>query len=479
MSTQKSNLKKIIKALVSEQISSDRTIVSELEKLDKSVKKLDKSYKALINASFSRVVLDDGKGGKLFDVQLYPKSDAIGEDAKRYDLRAYFHDSDRVYKGGLTCDEVCDFIKEDMKKYIEDESYVRKSLYKGKRPYLTSDNYKYKPVTLAEEYSKEQFVASIRDLLAKIKPLEAYSDREVTYISGKYGRVPLITIKLNNSKNSDATIQQIKQIVDNSSDWEILDIEGPTDPNKRSVSYVEIKFVGKEHLNEAKSSPRSHKDEIQKLRNSIEYIRKSKYNSEVHPHSRATADSQISDLTKKLNYHRRKHQEYLEFLQDKTLNEAKKKKEDKCNCEETVGEMEEVKTIKRQEDITEKDMKAVDIDELLPGFNLEELTDVIENAVWGAIKREVESTHKKTVKAEHETKNLDTKKNGVTVSKQKRHSKKTAKIDSKPKKHETDKSIKSKDTKVNSGKPKAVSSEPKTAKQDGKDEKYTPAKGKK
>ena len=120
-------------------------MVSELEHMDKSVKKLDKSYKALINASFSRVVLDDGKGGQLFDVQLYPKDDSVGEN-KKYDMRAYFYDPDRVYKNGVTCEEICEFIGGEMKDIIEGgESYVRKSLRKGKRPYWNSSEYEYKP----------------------------------------------------------------------------------------------------------------------------------------------------------------------------------------------------------------------------------------------------------------------------------------------------------------------------------------------
>ena len=46
--------------------------------------------------------------------------------------------------------------------------------------------------------------------------------------------------------------------------------------------------------------------------------------------------------------------------------------------------MEEVKKVKRQEDIKSEDLKDIDIEELIPGFNLEELTDVIEN-VFGVL----------------------------------------------------------------------------------------------
>jgi len=302
-------LRSHIKRLVSEQITADRRMVNELDEMDKSIKTLNKEYRALINNSFSRIVLDDGHGGKLFDVQLYPVKDIAKEGMGKYDLRAYTHDSDRIYKNGVSCEDICEFIKNDLKEIIEDEdgSYVRKSLAKGKRPYNEDSDYEYKPVTLAE---------------------------------------------------------------------------------------------------------------------------------------------------------------------------AKKKKDDDCKCETTVGDMEEVKKTKRQEEFNGKDLKDIPKDEIIPGIGMDELVDKIENAVWGAIKRASEEQHKKTAKANHDSKNLDTKKDGHTVTKQKRHSSKTSKMTDKPKKHETSHAPKGKDSKVSTPKVKDFNKDERKAKNAGKDEKYTPSKKK-
>ena len=97
---------------------------------------------------------------------------------------------------------------------------------------------------------------------------------------------------------------------------------------------------------------------------------------------------------------------------------------------------------------------------------------MIYDKVWGAIKREVESTHQKTAKSEHDSKDSDTKKDGHTITKQKRHSKKTAKMKDKPKEHETDKAVKGENTKVNSGKPSDYKKNDRKAKSAGKDEEY-------
>lgn len=139
-------LRKVVKNLVTEQINTDRRLVKELDEIDSSLKKLDKKYRALVNNSFSRVVLDDGQDGKLFDVQLYPVSlsQEQGDGVYRYDMRAYFHNSDRVYRNGLYIDDVKEFIDNELSKYIEDNSsYQGKALMKGKRPYIEDEEYDY------------------------------------------------------------------------------------------------------------------------------------------------------------------------------------------------------------------------------------------------------------------------------------------------------------------------------------------------
>ena len=310
MSTQISKLRKHIRRLVTERITADRGMTIELEDMDKSVKSLDKNYRALINNSFSRVILDDGQGGKLFDVQLYPTVDITAEGYGKYDMRAYFHDSDRVFKKGLSCEDICEYIKGDMKKCLEEDgSYVNKALVKGKRPSWEDSDYEYAPVTLAEAKKKDS---------------------------------------------------------------------------------------------------------------------------------------------------------------------KKKKKDD----DKPSDEMEEVKKYKRQEDFEGKDLEKVAVEEMLPGIDLSEFAEKIENAVWGAIKREVESTHKKTAKADHDHKNLNTKEKGHTITKAKRQSSKTDKMKDKPKKHETAHASKGKDSKVNTAKVKDFKKDERKAKSDGKDETYTPSKKK-
>ena len=136
--------KKVISQLVTEQINTDRCLVKELDDLDNELKKLDSSYKAMINNSFSRVVLDDGANGQKFDVQLYPVRLCQQSNAYIYDMRGYFNGSDRIYKTGVSVNDIIDFIKNQLSDLIGAEnSYQRRSLKKGKFVYWNSDEYKY------------------------------------------------------------------------------------------------------------------------------------------------------------------------------------------------------------------------------------------------------------------------------------------------------------------------------------------------
>lgn len=370
MSTQISKFRNIIRKLVTEQLNTDRTYVRELADMDKAVKTINKDCRAMINNSFSRIVLDDGKGGKTFDIQIYPVMDITKEGTNRYDMRAYLHDSDRVYRKNVSCDDICEFIKGDLKKCVdegEDNSYVRKALKKGKRPSWEDKDYEYKPVTLAE--------------------MKAPKTRE------------------------DRDLERYKELK--------KQIPNEKDAKKKASMESELKLKEKR-------------------------------------------------------------------LKRSGLLEVKKKKEDDCACETTWGDMEEVKEkdIKKQKEWNGKDLDDVDVEKLLPGLNMQELVDKIENAVWGAVKREVESTHKKTAKADHKKDNLDTKKNGHTVTKQKRHSKKTDKMKDAPKENETSKSLKKSgkggESKIGTSKVKDFKDDKRKAKQDGgKDEDMKPAKGSK
>lgn len=370
MSTQKEKLRTVIRKLVSEQINTDRRLVTDLDKLDKAVKTLNKDYRALINNSFSRIVLDDGNSGNTFDVQIYPVMDIDKDGMGKYDVRAYIHDSDRCYKKGLSCDELCDFVKNELKGMLDtDESYVRKALKKGKRSTWNDSDYEYSPTLVAE-------------------------------------------------------------------------------------------------------SKQSRIDVIRLLKRKIDDVRKRKFDPDAHPHDRATADNVIRDLTKKLNYHLNKRNDEMWLMEDK---EAKKRKDD-CSCEKTVGEMEEVKKFKKQDEWKPKDLTDVAMEELIPGVSLDELAEKIEGAVWGAIKRHVEPAHKKTAKAEHDVKDSDTAKNKHTLTKSKRIKSKTAKVNEKAKPHEHSVNINSKNSKINTPATKDFKADERKAKKTGKDEEYTKAK---
>ena len=117
--------------------------------------------------------------------------------------------------------------------------------------------------------------------------------------------------------------------------------------------------------------------------------------------------------------------------------------------------MEDVGDVKKQKDHTAKDLEDVAVEELFPGIGLDDLPEKIENAVWGAIKREAKATKAKKLKASHDNKNLDTKTKGNVVTKAKLNRSKTEKIKGKQKEHDTSKAVKGKETKV--GTPKITS----------------------
>jgi hypothetical protein len=303
MSAQKDKLRKVIKHLVAEQINTDRRFVTSLDKLDKAVKTLNKDYKALINNSFSRIVLDDGNSGNTFDVQIYPVMDISKDGTERYDLRAYLHDSDRTFKKNQSVDDLVDFIKKDLKDLVEEEeSYVSKTLERGKRP--------------------------------------SWDDSDYEYVSAD----------------------------------ELADHE-------------------KIHEQEEDSDARD-------------------------------------------------------------------------------DQMKEVKKFKKQSDYAPKDLKDVAMEEMLPGLNLEELAEKIEGAVWGAVKRDGESTHQKTAKATHEVKDSDTAKNAHVLTKSKRRKSKTTKIAEKSKPHEHSVNITSNDSKINTSNIKDYKQDKRKAEKTGKDEEY-------
>jgi hypothetical protein len=372
-------IRKHIRKLVSEQINTDRRMVGELEQMNKSIQSLDKNYRALINNSFSRIVLDDGNGGKLFDVQLYPVVDSMDNC---YDMRAYIHSANRIFRKGLGCDEVCDFIKDELKDLIDGDPTYIKNFNKGKRPYEKDGDYEYKPTALAEAKKKQKLQES------------------VTMQCGRCG----------DYYGSDY-------------EWE-------------EAGYPKCGNCGGNYQAES----------------DYDDYDESEYNE--------------GKLTKSTN----------------NIAEGKKKKEDKCDCDSTVGDMEEVKKTKRQEEFEGKDLEEVAFEELLPGIGLEELADKIENAVWGAIKRAGEEKHKKTAKADHDVKNLNADKH--TTSAKKRQSAKTDKMKDKPKKHETSHKLKGKDSKVNTPKLKDLAKDSRKAEKttygvhpkNDKDEEYKPSK---
>jgi hypothetical protein len=151
-------LKKVIKHLVMEQINTDRCLVSELDDIDSSLKKLDKSYRAMINNSFSRVVLDDGRNGDCFDVQLYPVGQCQEHGGFIYDMRGYFHNADRVYKKGLKLDDVKEFISDELSKHVneDDASYQRSTLKKGKKPYWDDKDYEFNEDSVVKDPESDQ-----------------------------------------------------------------------------------------------------------------------------------------------------------------------------------------------------------------------------------------------------------------------------------------------------------------------------------
>jgi hypothetical protein len=122
MSDKVNRFRKVLHKIISEQIDKDRDIVKNLDAFDKCIKKLNKDYRALINNSFSRIVFDDGNGGTLFEIELYPLDMQPKKEDNRYDLRAILFNTDRIYRKGLSVDEVCAFIQDELKPKLDGDS---------------------------------------------------------------------------------------------------------------------------------------------------------------------------------------------------------------------------------------------------------------------------------------------------------------------------------------------------------------------
>jgi hypothetical protein len=92
---------------------------------------------------------------------------------------------------------------------------------------------------------KEIWMKSWKPLVSKIEALDAYEDRSMSHISRDGYLVPVMVIKLDNLKDSKASINVLKKILSDNDDWKIDSIFGPHDPKRRLVSYVEIVYIPK------------------------------------------------------------------------------------------------------------------------------------------------------------------------------------------------------------------------------------------
>jgi len=138
---------------------------SYVEKFTKALDSVLKGAKAVANEFNPKITLEDGKGGDVFDVELY----LVSPD--KFNLVCITHGSDRKVARGLTEDEVVDFIKKDLKEI--GVSYVKTAFDKGTAPYGKKKDEK-------KEEKKEDEDEEIEDTMEEVEDATKQIDVEAT-----------------------------------------------------------------------------------------------------------------------------------------------------------------------------------------------------------------------------------------------------------------------------------------------------------
>lgn len=100
-----------------------------IEKMEKALKSVcDDKAKVEFNEKNGRIVLVDCDGGDKFTVKIEKESDGI------YKITSIVNGSEREVKINQTKENVIDYIKSDVKKFVEDSSYVDKAYDKNAIP---------------------------------------------------------------------------------------------------------------------------------------------------------------------------------------------------------------------------------------------------------------------------------------------------------------------------------------------------------
>ncbi len=149
----KSPLKKLIRGILNEITIAPSSVSRSypeprefLEKIKKTLKSVcDDKAQADFNEKNGRIVLSDCNGGDKFTVKVEKESDGI------YKITTILNGSEREVKINQTEDNVIDYIKNDIKKHIEEQSYVEKAYDKNAIPEKKESESDKKPTDEYEE----------------------------------------------------------------------------------------------------------------------------------------------------------------------------------------------------------------------------------------------------------------------------------------------------------------------------------------
>jgi hypothetical protein len=158
-------LKSLIKKMVINEITQGkyplRSKDTYIENFTKALESVLKGARAVSNEFNPKITLQDGKGGDIFDVELY----LLTPD--KFNLVCIYHGSDRKVMRNMTEKDVVDFIKKDLKDISD--SYVTKAYKKSMAPYGKKDDDKKK--------DKEE---DIEDEMEEVKDIEKQVDIKAT-----------------------------------------------------------------------------------------------------------------------------------------------------------------------------------------------------------------------------------------------------------------------------------------------------------
>jgi hypothetical protein len=189
-------LKKALRPLVMEALKNNKSLLNEItyttfkstpqkqlkpeltEKFSKALKSAFDGASVEENTNNGKILFQDGKGGCCFDVEVVPMAENC------YRIEAIAHGGTRCVALNLTEDQVVEFIKKDLKEFVDAGSYTAQAYAKNAIP----EN---KEVTLekAEQEEKDDEMKEVKKEKKQIdhKPIEPKERKEGDNVKGTPG----------------------------------------------------------------------------------------------------------------------------------------------------------------------------------------------------------------------------------------------------------------------------------------------------